>query len=131
MDEPGAIEPNASAGQRSTKLTANTRDSIGAYVVITPGDPRVLIGDREVILRGQELALLELLVSETGRLVSTENLAKRLAPNREPLGDSTVAAYVHRLRAKLESTGLAIRSMRSFGYTLQFLTDKSWGNHGE
>src|SRR5579863_2680918 len=40
-------------------------------VVLTPGDPRVALGDRHVSLRAQELALLELLIGvcDCGRQV--------------------------------------------------------------
>jgi two-component system, OmpR family, response regulator len=87
-------------------------------LVFTPGDPRVRIGTDAVVLRAQELALLELLTRHMGQLVSTATLAKHLGHGR-PLIDTTVAVYVHRLRARLAPAGLTIRVLRGFGYTLE------------
>jgi two-component system OmpR family response regulator len=87
-------------------------------LVFTPGDPRVRIGTEPVVLRAQELALLELLTRHMGQLVSTATLAKHLGHGR-PLIDTTVAVYVHRLRARLAPAGLTIRVLRGFGYTLE------------
>lgn len=93
-------------------------------LVLTPGDPRIVIGRETLILRGQELALLELLAREAGRLISTETVAKALSRPGRPLGQSAVAVYVHRLRTQLEPLGLAIRGLRGFGYTLETIPGK-------
>jgi DNA-binding response OmpR family regulator len=59
-----------------------------------------------------------------GQLVSTATLAKHLGHGR-PLIDTTVAVYVHRLRARLAPAGLTIRVLRGFGYTLEAANDHS------
>jgi two-component system OmpR family response regulator len=93
--------------------------------VFTPGDPRVLIHDRPLFLTGQELALLELLAGNAGRVVNTATLAKLLARGHEPLTDTGVAVHVHRLRVRLESAGLQIRTLRGFGYLLETNDEES------
>ncbi|HEY4772195.1 MAG TPA: winged helix-turn-helix domain-containing protein [Steroidobacteraceae bacterium] len=95
-------------------------------LVFTPGDPRVRVGSESIVLRAQELALLELLTRHMGQLVSTATLAKHLGHGR-PLIDTTVAVYVHRLRARLAPAGLTIRVLRGFGYTLEGVNDRPHG----
>ena len=93
-------------------------------LVFTPGDPRVRVANQSVVLRAQELALLELLTRHMGQLVSTATLAKHLGHGR-PLIDTTVAVYVHRLRARLAPAGLTIRVLRGFGYTLEAVSERA------
>jgi len=92
-------------------------------LIFTPGDPRVRVGNQSVVLRAQELALLELLTRHMGQLVSTATLAKHLGHGR-PLIDTTVAVYVHRLRSRLAPAGLTIRVLRGFGYTLEAANER-------
>jgi two-component system OmpR family response regulator len=103
--------------------TAHSRNNAGPIrignVVFTPDDPRIEIDGRPVYLCRQELALLQLLAKRTGWLVSTATLARSLARGRKPLTDTGVAVYVHRLRARLKSAGVVIRTFRGFGYLLE------------
>jgi two-component system OmpR family response regulator len=89
-------------------------------LVLTPGDPRVMVGERRAILRQRELALLELLARDPGRLLNTATLAEHLArQGHGKLNKTTVAVHVHRLRKRLEPIGLTIRSFRGAGYALE------------
>jgi two-component system OmpR family response regulator len=90
-----------------------------AGLTLTPGDPRVQICGQRVVLRAQELALLELLVGEVGRLISTATIIKHLTRGPKPLSDIAVAVYVHRLRTLIRPAGLAITRFRGFGYCLE------------
>jgi DNA-binding response OmpR family regulator len=38
---------------------------------------------------------------------------------RKPLTATGVAVHIHRLRAKLKSAGLMIRTLRGFGYVIE------------
>jgi two-component system, OmpR family, response regulator len=91
----------------------------GAELILTPGDPRVLVGGRRAILRLKELEFLELLLREPERLVKTATLAKQLAHGRKPLSNTTVAVHAHRLRIRLKPVGLTVRSFRGAGYVLE------------
>jgi two-component system OmpR family response regulator len=98
-----------------------------AGLVLTPGDPRVMVGGRRIILRPQELALLELLVRDRGRLVKTATLAECLGRGRKPLNKTTVAVHVHRLRKRLQNTGLTVRGFRGAGYTVEAVEEREGG----
>ena len=89
------------------------------HLVLTPGDPRVVVGDTVLYLSRQSLTLLQLLAEEPGRVVSTATLAKGLTRARTPLTDAAVAVHVYHLRAQLRPTGLSIRTIRRSGYLLE------------
>jgi DNA-binding response OmpR family regulator len=88
-------------------------------LVFTPGGPRVEIAGRPVYLRRQELALLQLLATRKGSIVSAVTIAKRMSRGRKPLTVTGVAVYIHRLRARLKYGGVAIHTLRGFGYLLE------------
>ncbi len=94
-------------------------------LILTPGDPRVLVGDHQVVLRAQELALLELLVQQEGRFVNATAVARHLTRGRRALSESSVSVHIHRLRMRLAPVGLAIRTLRGFGYTLEVIDEST------
>jgi two-component system, OmpR family, response regulator len=69
-------------------------------------------------LSAREVAVLDLLISRLGRVVSKEQLAEHLSQDEE-LGENAVEVYVHRLRKKLEVIGIEIRTLRGLGYVLE------------
>jgi two-component system OmpR family response regulator len=69
-------------------------------------------------LSAREVGVLELLISRLGRVVSKEQLAEHLSQDEE-IGENAVEVYVHRLRKKLESAGIEIRTLRGLGYLLE------------
>jgi DNA-binding response OmpR family regulator len=102
---------------------ANSSDDSGAVrignVVITPDEPRIEVAGHPVYLCRQELALLQLLAARKGSTVSAATLGKRMARGRKPLTVTGVAVYIHRLRMRLKYGGVAIRTLRGFGYLLE------------
>jgi two-component system, OmpR family, response regulator len=106
------------AAQQSLSEDSSEPIRIGD-MVLHPGDPRVLIGNQAVFLARQELALLEVLAKHEGRVLSTLALGKHLARGSKPLSNDAVAVQVHRLRARLKSADIQIRTLRGFGYLLQ------------
>jgi DNA-binding response OmpR family regulator len=103
--------------------SANSPDDSGAVrignVVITPDEPRIEVDGHPVYLCRQELALLQLLAARKGSTVSAATLGKRMARGRKPLTVTGVAVYIHRLRMRLRYGGVAIRTLRGFGYLLE------------
>jgi two-component system OmpR family response regulator len=69
-------------------------------------------------LSAREVGVLELLMSRLGRVVSKEQLAEHLSQDEE-IGENAVEVYVHRLRRKLETFGIEIRTLRGLGYLLE------------
>ena len=75
-------------------------------------------------LSAREMALLEILMQRSGRMVSKEQLVDHLCEWGEEVSTNAIEVYVHRLRKKLESGGVRILTVRGLGYYLE----KSAGN---
>jgi DNA-binding response OmpR family regulator len=54
-----------------------------------------------------------------GQVVSKTQLQEHLCDWREELTDSAIELYVHRIRRKIEASGVQIRTVRGFGYMLE------------
>ena len=80
---------------------------------------RVEVNDVPVELTVREWALLDLFLSRPGRVLSKEQIAQQLVNYDESLSPNTIEVYVSRLRAKIEASGVPIRTVRGFGYLLE------------
>jgi DNA-binding response OmpR family regulator len=80
----------------------------------------VEIGGQPVLLSRRELALLELLLRSTGRVVAKTALEDGVYGMEEAVGSNTIEVHVSRLRKKLETTGATfdIHTIRGVGYLL-------------
>lgn len=71
-------------------------------------------------LSPREWMLLDLLLSQRDRVVTKEQINQAWAPERsETGGNNSIEVYIHRLRRKLEGSGLLIRTVRGLGYLLE------------
>jgi two-component system OmpR family response regulator len=84
---------------------------------------RAQVDDEPLELSARELSILETLLLSAGRVVSKEQLAEQLTGWGEMVGTNAIEVYVHRLRKKVETAGIAIRTIRGLGYLL----DKAGG----
>jgi DNA-binding response OmpR family regulator len=84
--------------------------------------PQAWLGDEALELTQREWALLSLLVSQAGRVVSREDVLETWQGEPgEPgaLASNALEVYIHRLRRKLVDSGLNIRNVRGLGYMLE------------
>jgi two-component system, OmpR family, response regulator len=79
---------------------------------------RVFHDKRPLDLSPRELALLELLLMKTGRVVSKVQMVNHLYGWGDPVADNAVEVNVYRLRKKLEPLGCEIRTVRGMGYLM-------------
>jgi len=77
---------------------------------------QVTVGDRVCDLTRREQSLLEILLSSRGRVIAKEELHSRLFGLEEEAGLNAVELYIARLRKKLPSASLEIRTLRGLGY---------------
>ncbi|VVE13299.1 Transcriptional regulatory protein tctD [Pandoraea cepalis] len=70
-------------------------------------------------LSARELELLEVLLLRTGRLVSKEQLVDHLCGWGEEVSNNAIEVYMHRLRKKIEPSGVRIATIRGLGYCLE------------
>ena len=74
-------------------------------------------------LSARELAVMELLMSRQGRVVTKEQIVERVFGWGEDVGSNAVEVCVHRVRRKLEPYGIEIRTVRGMGYLLEKESD--------
>jgi two-component system OmpR family response regulator len=77
-------------------------------------------------LSPREWTLLDLLLTQRDRVVQKGQITQVLAADRSEAGGGEAPAaagmievYIHRLRRKLEGSGLSIRTVRGLGYLLE------------
>ena len=80
---------------------------------------RARVGERTLELSVREWGVLEYLLQHSGRVVSKQQIIDAILPWGEDLTQNAVEVYVSRLRLKLEGAGVAIRTIRGFGYLLE------------
>lgn len=80
---------------------------------------QVVISGRAIDLPPSELNLLEKLFASQGRVVRKEELAKSLSPDENSVGSASVEVYIHRLRKRIEKSGVTIKTIRGIGYRLE------------
>jgi two-component system, OmpR family, response regulator len=79
---------------------------------------RARVGERTLELSVREWAVLEYLLQHHGRVVSKQQIIDAIQPYGDDLTFNAVEVYVSRLRLKLQDAGIAIRTIRGFGYLL-------------
>jgi two-component system OmpR family response regulator/two-component system response regulator TctD len=90
-----------------------------ARLVYDQADRVVKINGQVVELSAREVGLLEVLLLRAGRLVSKEQLVDHLCGWGEEVSNNAIEVYVHRLRKKLEQSGVQIVTVRGLGYCLE------------
>ena len=82
-------------------------------------DRVVKIGGQLVDLSAREIGLLEIFLLRVGRLVSNDQLVDHLCGWGEEVSSNAIEVYVHRLRKKLEDSGVRIVTVRGLGYCME------------
>ena len=76
------------------------------------------IGERQLNLTKRELELLEALLSRKDKPVTRDALFEKIFDMDNEAQPETIELYVHRLRKKLEGSGVAITTLRGLGYLI-------------
>lgn len=108
------------------RVRALTRRSTGTSPVIEYGalvfdqnDRCALVNGVLLDLSARELGLLEILMLRAGRLVSKDQLVDHLCGWGEEVSHNAIEVYMHRLRKKLENSGVTIATVRGLGYCFE------------
>jgi DNA-binding response OmpR family regulator len=88
-------------------------------LVLDTSSRRARIGERALELSVREWAVLEYLLQHAGRVVSKQQIIDAILPWGDDITLNAVEVYVSRLRLKLLDAGIAIRTIRGFGYLLE------------
>jgi len=80
---------------------------------------RLYCDGQPVELTSREFATIEVLLMRVGRVVTKQQLVDHLYGWDDGLSSNAVEVLIHRLRRKLEPTGLDIRTIRGMGYLVE------------
>lgn len=115
------FEARVRALLRRTSLPANAV-SVGRLTVDVEAK-RLKINGAPIDLTVREWALLDLFMARPGRVLSKEQIALQLADYDAQLTPNAIEVYVSRLRSKIETAGVRIRTVRGFGYLWEAMDD--------
>ncbi|WP_296443519.1 response regulator transcription factor [Rhodoferax sp. UBA5149] len=101
----------------SLELTADSHQRLRVDATL----PQAWLGDEALELTQREWALLSLLVTHAGQVVSREDVLEtwQSEPGDGAVVTNALEVYIHRLRRKLADSGLNIRNVRGLGYMLE------------
>ncbi|MFS2221441.1 quorum sensing response regulator transcription factor QseB [Pantoea sp. B65] len=85
-------------------------------VVMEPGSHKVTLRGEPLMLKSRELAILELLLLNAGRVLTRAQLEEKLYGWDDDVSSNAVEVHIHHLRKKLGSD--FIRTVHGVGYTL-------------
>lgn len=120
--------PELLARTRALKRRAEGR----TQELIQCGDLCMDLIHREIRFRGErltlsprELALTEMLMHKAGKVVTKDSIVSRLSSWEADFSENSVEVYVHRLRKRFVDMGVAIRTVRGFGYVMEPVPEPS------
>ena len=103
---PGSVEPVAALVVGQLQFDRDAR--------------RASIAGQSIDLSPREWLLLDLLLSQRRKVITKEQIAQAWSTEvSESGGPSSLEVYIHRLRRKLEGSGVGIRTVRGLGYLLE------------
>ncbi|MBI4194164.1 MAG: response regulator transcription factor [Betaproteobacteria bacterium] len=114
----GELEARMRALMRRAQGASDNLINIGQLAVDLKGR-RALINGVSLDLSAREQAVLEVLASRAGRVVSKEALIHSLYELDKDVGPNVIEIHVHRLRKKLQDSGVVIRTVRGLGYLME------------
>jgi two-component system OmpR family response regulator len=107
---------------RRSSGASSPRFTIGKLELDTPGK-RVYLAGQALDLSAREWSVLEYLATHSRRIISKEQLIQAITAWDQELSGNAIEAYIHRVRAKIEGSGVVIRTVRGLGYMLEETDD--------
>jgi two-component system response regulator TctD len=112
------LEARLHALIRRARGTSAPLVTLGPLAYESSGRVFTLAGEM-LVLRPKEHAVLEVLLLRAGKATSKELLYERVFAADATTGQDVVEVYIHRLRKKLQGSGVAIVTLRGLGYLLE------------
>jgi len=86
---------------------------------LDPFTRRATVDGQVIELSAREWAVLEYLMQNASRVVSKQQIIDAILPWGEEVTLNAVEVYVSRVRSKIASAGVSIKTIRGFGYMLE------------
>jgi two-component system OmpR family response regulator len=102
--------------------SASTSLSLGKLSLDTVTQ-QIFLNDTALELTTREREVLSSLLHRAGKVVSKAALTSSISSWDSTVGSNAVEVYIHRLRKKLESGGIAIRTVRGLGYLIEVVDE--------
>jgi two-component system OmpR family response regulator len=80
---------------------------------------RLYLDDQPMDLSLRELAVIELLLLREGKVVTKQQIIDHLYGWEDVSSSNAIEVFIHRLRKKLEDSGVAITTVRGMGYLIE------------
>jgi two-component system, OmpR family, response regulator len=114
------LEARLRAVMRRSRAAAVASGDVGvAGLQFDRASRRAVIHGEALELSPREATLLELLLVHSDKVVTKDQIAAAWAGDGTEVGaGNTAEVHIHRLRRKLEGSGLEIRTVRGLGYLL-------------
>ena len=118
------LEARLRALLRRTRPLGNSSEL--GYLSFDRDTRRAAVRGETLDLSPREWMLLDLLLSQRDKVVTKDQIQQAWALDRTEVasGTNSIEVYIHRLRRKLEQSGLAIRTVRGLGYLLEAEADQ-------
>lgn len=84
---------------------------------------RAFLMGKPLELLPREWAVLVYILNQIGKVVSKEQILEAISGWDEAPSSSAIEVYISRLRAKLATAGISIRTIRGFGYLVEETVD--------
>jgi DNA-binding response OmpR family regulator len=82
-------------------------------------DRRASIDGTPLLLSRYEIGVLEVLLVRFGRVVSKDELVDKLYNYGGSVSHNAIEVYVHRLRKKIDGSGIVVRTLHGQGYLME------------
>lgn len=112
------LEARLSALIRRARGTEHPRMSLGP-LSYDASSRLFTLGTDHLALSPREQSLLRLLVQRSGEPLSRQQILDRIFKDDEDVQPSAIDVLMHRLRKRLEGSGLHIQTYRGLGYVLE------------
>ena len=112
------LEARVRALIRRSQAVRSPRMQFGKLTVDITGR-RAHIEKEPLELTPREWGVLEYLLMRAGQVVSKEQMLQALCSWDDSLTHNAIEVYISRLRNKLSSAGISIRTVRGFGYLVE------------
>ena len=114
----GELEARVRALLRAANWNNRSTINLGSLTFDTVAR-RAFDADQEIELAARELAVLEFLLQNSGRVVTKQQLTDYLAGLDGEISNNALDILICRLRKKIDNSNCAIRTIRGLGYIFE------------